>query len=332
MVRSFFGGSQNIYRKAIFENMRYQLACIFWIFFPFLLQAQSEQKDSVTLKRAFRLVIDNDVFTSFERDQYYTSGLFGYFRKVKNNSLDKRKIHGFGISQRIYTPFKLSWENIDDFDRPYAGLVSIIFTQEWYSAKRYSGMTYEGGILGPASMTAPIHQSWHNILGLIYPEGWEYQIGNAAIINLHATHARSIMESSRLDVISESNLSLGTIYNQLRQEFVLRLGNIKSINQSVLYNGNLGTPILSNQQGLREFFLFFTPGLEVNIHNTTIEGRIWSSDLHTEQANTWIYQNKVGFMMSWQYFDLQVSHYWRTPETSESIPHSYVGIELNYRY
>ncbi len=280
--------------------------------------------------------MDNDVFTSLIRDQYYTSGLFGVFRKLKRIGNDSTYlVRSYTFLQRLYTPKKLSWDDTREFDRPYAGQISVQGANEYYTpSKRYLKVQMEIGIMGPASLSQPIHESWHTVLSLPYPEGWDYQIGNTPIVNFYFTHAKSVVNHPTLDLVTESNLALGTVYNNIRQEFMLRMGMLRPLHESVHFNGLLGR---SNYPGkprrLQEYYFFFSPGLEMNMYNSTIDGRlIGGNDLHTEQSETIIYQNKVGLMLSWTRIDTQIFHYWRSPETAEANPHVYVGWHLNYRF
>ncbi len=284
--------------------------------------------------RGFQVVVDNDVFTSFYRDQYYTSGLFGYYRMSRITSDSVKRTLSLGISQRIYTPKLLSWERITSFDRPYAGTFSVEIGSEWYTPRNtYNRVHSELGILGPASGVSTIHTFWHRILGLIPPRGWEYEIGNMLIANVYLTHAREIEITDRFDFVPESNLAIGTLFNQVRQDFIFRLGKSKPLYESVHFNGLQLVENLRDFVGLREFYFFFGPSIEYNIYNSTIEGRLlFPSDIHVEEPVTWIIQSKSGLMMSWSRLDWRIFHYLRTKETNESVYHTYVGMHFNYRF
>ncbi len=298
--------------------------------------AQTENATDRILGREFRFVIDNDVFTSIYRDQYYTSGLFAILRKIKSEPGDStKKVRSYVFLHRIYTPSRLSWTDFEDFDRPYAGQVSMQVGNEYYFiSQRYIRTYLELGITGPASLTQPIQERWHTILNLPLPEGWKYQISNIPTVNLYVTHAKNLVGTENLDVISETDLSFGTIFNDIRQEFMLRIGKLKPINRSVQYNGVIGAlKPTSALETAQEFYFLISPGLEYNIHNSTIEGGFLGGEYpHTEEPVNWIYQNRVGVMMSWVRFDIQVFHYWRTKDTKEAISHTYVGVHLNYRF
>ena len=285
-------------------------------------------------EREFKLVIDNDVFTSLIRDQYYSSGLFGYYRQVAERMKSgTKKVWSLGLSQRIYTPMLLSWDQTRKFDHPYAGAVSAHFDQQRYSeARSYFKLGLELGILGPASGTSKIHESWHSFLGLVEPEGWQYQIGNMPIINAYGSFAKSMIAKRNFDLIPETHFSVGTLFTNFRQELNFKFGNIRPLDESVQFNGVIGSKGIGNSKRLKEVYLVYAPGIESNIYNSVIEGRlIGDEDIHTENAASWIIQHKTGIAASWTQMDVQVYHYWRSPDTSDAIHHVYVGIHLNYR-
>ncbi len=300
-----------------------------------LIQLHGHPQDTSDLyEREVRLVVDNDVFTSLWRDQYYTSGLFGMYRKLGRHDDQFKRIFTVTLSQRIFTPQYLSWRLLTSLDRPYAGTLSFEAGWENYHSRGfYSKINSEIGILGPGSGVSTLHPQWHRILGLVPPEGWEYEIGNMPILNLFGTISKSLVDDPNLDVITETNLAAGTLYTFARQELLLRVGKLRKLFHSVHYNAILGTPKNQSQPGLREVYGFISPGIEYNFYNSTIEGRlIGAEDVHTEVAERWILQSKVGLMFSWEEFDWQIFHYVRSRETTEAAYHIYMGMHINYRF
>lgn len=295
----------------------------------------SQQKEEILLTKEVRLVVDNDVFLSLINDQYYSSGIFGYYRWLKKNSDSNKSIRSVSINQRMYTPRKVRWDEINEFDRPYAGLLSMFLTQENYIRKnQYVLSRLELGWMGPANKTGEIHEYWHGVLGLPNPNGWDYQIQNSPIINGYFTYARTLASDLGIDLISETNVSMGTIFNNIRQELMVRIGSIRNIGSGVHYNGNLGTKYKLPEKGkLVEGYMFYSPGIEYNFYNATIEGNIVGPLApHTETPKNWIWQNRIGLMLSWISFDVQMIVYTRSQETTEANKHYYMSIQLNKRF
>ena len=308
-----------------------------WFLIAILFFASSafSQNNSDYYTKEIRLVVDNDVFTSIIRDQYYSSGLFGFYRHIVSQSDSSAKIiRSYSLNQRIFTPNSVRWRNVERFDRPYAGHISVFLSNEYYRPSTYLLTRLELGWMGPGSLTGDIQETWHKWFGLPNPEGWDFQIQNSPIINYYMTFAGKLVETEGLDILSESNLSLGTAFTNIRQELIIRMGKFNTLGTSVHYNGQLGS-VKKNQQtkGTIEGYLFYAPGVEYNFNNTTIEGNIiGTSSPHTEVPLRWIWQHKGGFMLSWPGFDIQFTFYWRSREASVATPHVYGGLHLNKRF
>ncbi|MAJ50838.1 MAG: hypothetical protein CMB82_04385 [Flammeovirgaceae bacterium] len=306
--------------------------CIF-LLATFLIRAQ----DTVNIyTKELRLTIDNDVFTSLERDQYYSSGLYLDYRWLSKKRVNKNKIiNSISFHQQIYTPRRVSWNDPEDFDRPYAGLLGLTFNKEFYFKKNdYLKTSFELGLMGPNTLTDNFQITWHNILNIPIPAGWEYQIANSPLINFHASYAQQLMGNETLDLYSESDLSIGTIFNQFSQKVLVRFSLLKNLTGSTLFGGNLGdlSSIKSTKKIIESYF-FYAPGFIYNAYNATIEGNfIGPRSPHTEIAKSWIIQNQIGFALSWTRFDLLTTYYFKTKETLDAEAHQYVGITLNNRF
>ena len=299
----------------------------------FLIKAQDKAN---IYSKELRLTIDNDVFTSFDRDQYYSSGIYLDYRWFSKERVNKNKIiHSISFHQRIYTPRRVSWSDPADFDRPYAGLLGLSFNKEFYfKEKDYLKISFELGLIGPNTKTDNFHITWHTVLNIPIPAGWEYQIANSPVINFHATYARKLLGNEIFDLYSESHISTGTVFNQFSEELLVRFSLLKNLATSILFGENLGSPLPSkNNKKIIESYFFYAPGFIYNAYNATIEGNIVGPQSpHTEIAKSWLIQNRIGFSLGWQRFDLLTTYYFKTKETLDAEAHQYVGITLNYRF
>lgn len=296
----------------------------------------AQNKDSVLLKHEIRIVVDNDVFTSPIRDRYYSSGLFGIYRWMGAQKATKsKKILSIQLNQRIFTPENVTIKDPSRFDRPYAGQISLTGNQEFYRQNNYIKTALELGWMGPGSLTGTIQENWHKFLNLPYPEGWEFQIGNSPIVNLYSTLAKTMVKKQSFDMISESNVAAGTAFCYVRQEVVLRLGKINPLQNSVHYNGQLGSkqPVLKEKQETQETYLFYSPGFEYALYNSTIEGNLFGGENpHTLDPRRAILQQRAGLMAAWTKFDIQIIYYFRTKETNEAVGSRFAGVHLNFRF
>jgi lipid A 3-O-deacylase len=280
------------------------------------------------------ILVDNDVFTSLYRDQYYSSGLFGTYSWLKKQEDSYKVIRSVGLVQRMFTPQFVSYENVNDFDRPYAGHLSILLNNNRFQKKSIWHQQLELGWMGPGTLTGDIHVTWHNFLGLVEPKGWEFEIRDSPIINYKSIYAAQITGNDKVQLLSETTGSLGTAFNYVRQEMVLRTGKLISLLESVQYNGQLGTVKPdSRSEVAEEVVLYYSFGLEHNIYNSTIEGNlIGSTSPHIESAVNWIIQHQFGLLFGWRGFDFTVRYYRRSKETTEATFHRYAGVQLAKRF
>ncbi|GAB4237645.1 MAG: lipid A deacylase LpxR family protein [Ekhidna sp.] len=289
------------------------------------------------LNRELQVESDNDAYTlNVTRDQYYSSGIFLRYRFVRDSSKRKegieKKIRSYSLNHRIFTPKKLEWDDVQLMDRPYAGQLSLAASNEtYYKSEAYLKIMAELGWMGSALGTEDLQYSWHKLFGMQLPFGWDYEIGNAPIINGYATYAKTLASGEELDLISESNAAAGTTFNYLRQEFVIRFGTRKPIHKSTQYSGVVG--IENKGKGNHEFYFFLSPGFEYVAYNATIEGNlIGQSSVYTESREPLVFQTRAGVMLSFTRFDAAFIYYRRTKETSEATFHKYLGIRLSHRF
>lgn len=280
---------------------------------------------------------DNDAYTlNLNRDQYYSNGVAIRYRKLSDSTkwsdIHEKIIRSYDLNHRIYSPRHLYWEDSEDMDRPYAGQISLAASNEYYyKTQSYLKLKLELGWMGPSLRTGDLQYEWHKAFGMQLPFGWQYEINDAPIINTYGTYAKTLLGSKHIDLISESNAALGTTFTHLRQEVLVRIGDLKPIQNSIQYNGMLG--IENKGPDTHEFYFFLSPGIEYVAYNATIEGNwLGKESIYTEAREPWVFQMRGGVMMSWTKFDLAFIYYRRTKETPESTYHKYVGIRMNQRF
>ncbi|MEM9894741.1 MAG: lipid A deacylase LpxR family protein [Bacteroidota bacterium] len=298
---------------------------------PFLGYSQKQ------LNRELMIENDNDAYTlNLTRDQYYSNGVALRYRTLLNpekwSENVTKQIISFDVNHRIYTPKRLWWEELEQLDRPYAGQLSASVSKEfYYKSQRYFKIKGELGWMGPAIQTGEIQYNWHKTFGMQLPLAWQFEIGNAPLINTYATYAFRLFGMESFELLSESNGALGTSFIHARQEIMVRVGLFKPINESTQFNGVTGN--IHNGARNHEIYFFISPGIEYVPYNSTIEGHFWGeSSIHTEDRVAWVGQTRIGVMASWTTFDFGLIYYRRTEETTEAVPHKYVGIRMNQRF
>lgn len=284
------------------------------------------------LDREIQIEADNDAFTGdIYADKYYSQGSYGRYRVVDTTGFMK-KIKSIALNHRIYTPQYIWQTDVEDFDRPYAGQLSVTGSLSYYDKRSAREVGLELGMMGKASLAEPIQKGWHKTFGMGRPEGWAYQINNSPIINGYFKYAHLLVRAGNVQILSESNAAAGTAFVYGRQDVVIRLGKFKDLDQSVQYGANLGTKKKKSKQ-TQETILFGAFGPECVLYNSTIEGNaLGKPSVHTEERVPWVWQGRAGAMFAWSSFDLAVIYYFRSVETVGAVRHKYVGIRLSQRF
>ncbi|MFT6855222.1 MAG: lipid A 3-O-deacylase [Cyclobacteriaceae bacterium] len=283
-----------------------------------------------------KILVENDAFTlDLTKDQYYSSGIFGEWRYLLDSGKESKKIRSYSLNHRMYTPKYISWTNLDELDRPYAGLLSVTAANSYhFNNGRFLKVQLELGWLGPGALVGETQTTWHGWFGMPEPKGWQYQINNSPIVNLSVHHVKAFAQNKNIELFTESNLALGSVYNYVRQEVAIRIGELKPLHQSAYLSSYLGKTKFKTQKPIiEEIYFFYAPGLEYVFYNATIEGNLFGEgSIYTEDAISWVWQHKAGIMFSWPSFDLGITAYWRTQENKSATSHNYVGIQLNQRF
>lgn len=306
---------------------------VFFILFCASILAFGQSK---ILKHEAQLIIDNDLFTGdIEKDQYYSSGIYGIFRHLKDSSENAKIIRSYQLNHQMYTPSWIGEEILAFTDRPYAGVLSLSAANEYYfTNNHYLKAQIELGWMGPKALVGETQRIWHRWFGIAEPVGWKYQIEDSPVINLNFTHVNSYFVDESLEISGETNLRLGTTFNLMRYDLIIRLGKLLPINESAYLRGTLGKTNKKNaDKSTIESYLFYSPGIEHVFYNATLEGNLFGKEsIYTTPAIKWIWQHRLGAMFSWPVFDFGMTIYWRQKENIEATNHNYVGLSFNYRF
>ncbi|MBO3700177.1 lipid A deacylase LpxR family protein [Fabibacter sp. E12] len=287
------------------------------------------------MNREFSITNDNDFYLLNDSDRYYSNGLIFHYRwsPERISTIDSTKrILSVGAAHRIFTPQDLLLFDFNDYHRPYAGLLSSEFSYSEYktkSTRRLLGL--EIGVTGSASGGQGFQEWYHNAVGFPAPRGWEYQIPSEFIVNLKgALNRQFILNPGSIDVISSTELSLGTGFTHALQRLDLRIGKLQSLRNSAFTNALIGQ---GSDQTPRHNYIFLGYGLQYVAHNITIDGSIWNDDaVHTETSQPWVRHLRLGFASSSNKATFKLTYNWSSPEVSNIGRHAYISLELLLRF
>ena len=259
---------------------------------------------SIYSEKSFEFIIDNDAFLS---DRWYTNGLefklneyFFYNQENTENT--------YILGQKIYTPttFYKDSKYIDEYDRPFAGLLYFGILKEKYKKNgkyRKSGWLLE--TTGKASLSDTVQKTYHKILSFRKPKGWDSQIENTygiAYVREESPIYKSWNVNNNLDLnlrfINEIHMGNVILYDKIfgRVEF----GNF---NNFYKFTNKEKIDTLWN---MKEYYLFLQTGLMLRGYDSTLQGNIFNNkSKFTVDIYPVILESKVGFFMKWKEFSLE---------------------------
>ena len=219
----------------------------------FLITAQ------VNSQKQINLDVDNDLY--FDRDFYYSSGIFLSFFKQDKDILDHH--NKLTIGQLIYTPSMRYEPNPEKYDYPYSGYLFLEY-QKRKKISTHSSYSFGGqiGITGNASLAKGMQNLYHDLVLNLPNLKWESQMPQELQLNLLASYFKGFKIKDNISLTSELYSKLGTY-------------QIMSGLQMGLYVGDLSWLAFSDNYILNtdsEFSFFIGTKLEYFIHDYKLEG------------------------------------------------------------
>ncbi len=137
----------------------------------------------------------------------------------------------FGFSYNGFTPEDISSAEIQYGDRPYAA--SLLFHMNDETAFRQIGIRKESewtvGLIGPLAGGHPIQSGLHKMIDATQPNGWQYQIGNAPVVNYRLKVGKQLLRTEKLEWEVAGQGMIGTLYGNLLGETSLKIGRFNSV-------------------------------------------------------------------------------------------------------
>jgi lipid A 3-O-deacylase len=285
---------------------------------------KTREKDSIFVKNRVELIHDNDFL--FSTDYYYTTGNFIGFHTLLNTPLFKngKEQLGFIITHQFYTPSNILSDDIDDFDRPYAGFLGV--NTQWSHINESSIVKLEllMGVIGPASGAEGFQNLFHESGGVGQVTAWTAQIENSFITTLRSSYLKEWLlvpgPFSMYFTISPSG-AVGTKDMYLQYEMGLLFGNRNKLNNSSAYS-QLG--ILKD-----EFFFATKAAYRYVWHDAVLEGNQWhDSSIFLVEAEQKRFIFTFEFYKRWKRNDFKLGYNYLTRATEETKAHLHFTISL----
>lgn len=284
----------------------------------------------------YQLGWDNDVFMM--TDYYYTQGMsFGtYHPFFKNNPINlvllkpkdyEKATQGFSVYQRTYTPKDIKSDEVQYFDRPYAGV--LVFTSQSRALNKETGWLFSSeidlGVMGPASGAGQVQYRYHEWSDNTLPNGWHHQQYNWPIINYNFTAYKALHQTKGFELFAKGAARVGTLHDDASVGVLLRAGNMDD------YFNTLGLPLFNYS---RDWQLFFNtePTLTVVGYNATMMGGWHRNEkihyINFEEIEKIIGNWRTGIGVSYKSFGINFDVILQSREFKSGTHHWYTSTKL----
>lgn len=297
------------------------------------------QGDSATFRQQVKFTCDNNFFLLNGDDGYYTSGMFLTYNRLlsKGASTARKRILSMEMGQEIYNAHSrkiLPNPNIplnipgglNQIDRPIAGyLFGKITHTQFYDDRMLLKLGFSVGTIGQNSFAQNVQEYWHTVIGVKHYWNWvwDYQVLNEWGVNAHSTFGYAfldIRERSKVQVTSISQVTVGTIYSNLSQAFLLQIGKLRPSSSSCYWDSRLSLRNTESSNRL-EWFFFYKPEIRYQVYNATIEGGMFRDDKGPilSDIHPFVLSNELGLRFSLSRFSLGYAIAFQTREAKSQF-------------
>jgi lipid A 3-O-deacylase len=182
-----------------------------------------------------QLFIENDMLA--RTDRYYTNGFklgvglpFDLLQNPAANVLrsfdpdNGDDIHvGLFLGQNMYTPRDITIATPQPNDRPWAAWLYLGGVAQRARNNRLDTVEFDLGIVGPAALGEPVQKTWHHLIDVKQPRGWDNQSKSEPAFMISYLQKRRF-GNEHADLILHGGGSLGTVMTHARIGGLLRLG------------------------------------------------------------------------------------------------------------
>ena len=217
-------------------------------------------------QKQLNLDVDNDLY--FDRDFYYSSGIF-LTLMTPNAKNDKSSLNKLKIGQLIYTPSMRYESDPNKYDYPYSGYLYLEY-QKQKKLTNYSSYSLGGqiGITGDASLARGMQNLYHDLVLNLPHLKWESQMPQELQLNFSASYFKGFNIKDNISITSELYSRLGTYQIMSGLEVGLFIGDLSwfRFHDNFIINGD------------SKFSFFIGTKQEYFLHDYKLEGSLFNDN------------------------------------------------------
>lgn len=268
------------------------------------------------------LDVDNDLY--FDRDFYYSSGIFLSFSKLKNRD-EKKSFNHFKMGQLIYTPSRRYETNPLKYDYPYSGYLFLEYINQ-KKISEYSSMSLGGniGITGDASLAKAMQNLYHDLVLDLPNLEWKSQMPQEVQLNLVAKYFRGFKIEDNVNITTEIFSTIGTYQIKAGINFGFLIGDLTwfSFSDNIVNSSN------------NKFSFYIGSRQEYYFHDYKLEGSLFNDKAPlTMISNKYRNMFEIGFQKRFKNLQVLTTFNSMSQDTDKqrTIRHPFLKISLSYR-
>ncbi len=307
-------------------------------------------KGSVT----FSYSQDNDAFSLFPSDRYYTNGLrltwlMDKKTRTPNWALKMANAvpffpqqestrHGYTFGQNMYTPSRTNQINPDQNDRPYAGWLYAAIGLATETDNQLDMLTFTIGVVGPASGAEQTQKFIHELINSPEPLGWDSQLENELGLNIAYQRSwRGFLTASlqeyEIDVTPHISGAVGNVYTFTGGGVTVRFGSDLP-NDYGAPRLNYGLPSAGVLSPMKSIGWYVFAGVEGRAvaHNIFLDGNTFVDSRQVERE-VLISDLQLGLVFDWPKTRISYSHIYRSKEfKTQADRHGFATLSFTFKY
>lgn len=283
---------------------------------------------------------ENDLL--FQTDYYYTAGIaLSYIDENLKNTpaqliLRSKKpnlisFNGFGIEQRIFTPFSIKSPYNSKDDRPYTAYIMLSNFSTIINLNKHLKIGNEigFGVMGPAAKGKEVQTYVHKKIGSTLPNGWENQLRNSFLFDYLFRIEKGFFNNWTANhIIPIAELRAGTLIDKMAIGLVIKFGNVnKSLQKKSEVN-------LSKKTLVWEWL--FEGKYQRIVYDATLQGGIMSKDrvipLSKSEILSRQYHLRSGVNLYYSRFFFRYMIYFNSKNFSSGKTHQFGSINVGVSF
>ncbi|WJN61678.1 lipid A deacylase LpxR family protein [Pseudomonas sp. SO81] len=293
----------------------------------------------------FSLKVENDVVTGGQ-DGHYTNGIEGFWAFEPAQEHWTRSLAGilpgwsasdltysaYRFGHQLYTPEEIEAAELQEDDRPYAGMffggVTLFSAEQLEGLRKTDTFTLDVGLVGQGAGGERLQRAVHKATGSDAPEGWDHQLENEPFVNLGYEKRwwlQNRLGGLELEYGPSVGGAVGNLYTYASTGAGVRLGQglSRSFSQFSVTPAPSGVQYFKPGEGLG-WFVFANLEGRFMAHNMLLDGNTFE-DSHSVDREKWVGDAQLGVAMLWDRWQLSFANVWRSREFETQREHDQFG-------